>query len=98
MPDTPDFTRRKEGYHPCSFQCFTCNVLHAIITKKAKKLVSAVKEVDKDNSVKIAFSSIINREYQNIKIRSMMSIITLKNTATQQVWILLTIQILMDHV
>ena len=32
------------------------------IVKKAKKLVSAVKEVDKDNSIKIAFSSIINRE------------------------------------
>ena len=32
------------------------------IVKKAKKLVSAVKEVDKYNSVKIAFSSIIHRE------------------------------------
>ena len=32
------------------------------IVKKAKKLVSAVKEIDKDNSVKIYFFSIINRE------------------------------------
>ena len=32
------------------------------IVKKAKKLASAVKEVDKDHSVKITFSSIINRE------------------------------------
>ena len=32
------------------------------IVKKAKKLVSAVKVVDKYNSVKIAFSSIIHRE------------------------------------
>ena len=30
------------------------------IVKKAKKRVSAVKEVDKGNSTKIAFSSIIN--------------------------------------
>ena len=35
--------------------------------KKAKKLVSAVKKVDKDNSVKIAFSSIINREDEDFK-------------------------------
>ena len=33
------------------------------IVKKAKKLVSAVKEVDKDNSVKIALSS----EYAELK-------------------------------
>ena len=39
-----------------------CNIL-----KKAKKLVSAVKEVDKDSSVKIAFSSIINREDKGFK-------------------------------
>ena len=32
------------------------------IVKKAKKLVSAVKEFGKENSIKIAFSSIINRE------------------------------------
>ena len=37
------------------------------IVKKAKKLVSAVKEVDKDNSIKIAFSGIINREDENFK-------------------------------
>ena len=35
--------------------------------KKAKKLVSAVKEVDKDNSIKIAFSSTINREDEDFK-------------------------------
>ena len=34
---------------------------------KAKKLVSAVKEADKDNSIKIAFSSIINREDEDFK-------------------------------
>ena len=34
---------------------------------KAKKLVSAVKEVDKDHSVKITFSSIINREDEDFK-------------------------------
>ena len=37
------------------------------IVKKAKKLVSAVKEVDKDNSIKIAFSSTINREDEDFK-------------------------------
>ena len=37
------------------------------IVKEAKKLVSAVKEVDKDNSIKIAFSSIINREDEDFK-------------------------------
>ena len=37
------------------------------IEKKAKKLVSAVKEVDKDNSIKIAFSRIINREDEDFK-------------------------------
>ena len=37
------------------------------IVKKAKKLVSAVKEVDKDHSVKTAFSSIINREDEDLK-------------------------------
>ena len=37
------------------------------IVKKAKKLVSAVKEADKDNSIKIAFSSIINREDEDFK-------------------------------
>ena len=39
------------------------------IVKKAKKLVSAVKEVDKDNSIKITFSSIINREDEDFKDR-----------------------------
>ena len=37
------------------------------IVKKARKLVSAVKEIDKDNSVKIAFSSIMNREDDDFK-------------------------------
>ena len=37
------------------------------IVKKAKKLINIVKEVDKDNSVKIAFSSIINREDEDFK-------------------------------
>ena len=41
------------------------------IVKKAKKLVSAVKEVDKDNSIKIAFSSIINREDEDFKDKIM---------------------------
>ena len=35
--------------------------------KKAKELVSAVKEVDKDNSIKIAFFGIINHEDENFK-------------------------------
>ena len=35
--------------------------------KKAKKLASAVKEVDKDKSVKLAFSSIINCEDEYFK-------------------------------
>ena len=37
------------------------------IVKKVKKLVSAVKEVDEDNFVKIAFSSIINHEEEDFK-------------------------------
>ena len=37
------------------------------IVKKAKQLVCVVKEVDKDNSIKIAFSSIINREDEDFK-------------------------------
>ena len=32
------------------------------IVKKEKKLVSAIKKVDKDNSVKVAYSSKTNRE------------------------------------
>ena len=36
--------------------------------KKAKKLVSAIREVDKDNSIKInRVSSIINREDEDFK-------------------------------
>ena len=35
--------------------------------KKAKILISAVKEVDKGNSVKIAFSSIIDLEDEDFK-------------------------------
>ena len=41
------------------------------IVKKAKKLVSALKEVDKDNSIKIAFSSIISREDEDFKDKIM---------------------------
>ena len=37
------------------------------IVKKAKKLVSVVKEFDKDSSVKIALSSIINSEDEDFK-------------------------------
>ena len=39
--------------------------------KKAKKLISAVKEPDKDNSVKIAFFSIRNREDEYFKDKIM---------------------------
>ena len=39
------------------------------IVKKAEKLVSAVKDVDKDNSIKIAFSSIITVKMMILKIR-----------------------------
>ena len=35
------------------------------IVKKAKKLIIATKETDKDNSIKIAFSSMINRENED---------------------------------
>ena len=68
------------------------------IVKKAKKLVSAVKEVDKDNSRKIAFSSIINREDEDFKdnINDVNNKLK-KTSAIQQVWILLAIQILMDR-
>ena len=41
------------------------------IAKKAKKLISAVKEPDKDNSVKIAFFSIRNREDEDFKDKIM---------------------------
>ena len=66
--------------------------------KKAKKLVSVVKEVDKDNSRKIAFSSIINREDEDFKdnINDVSNKLK-KASAIQQVWILLAIQILMDR-
>ena len=37
------------------------------IVKKTKKLTSAAKEVDKYNSVKIAFFSIINHEDEDFK-------------------------------
>ena len=37
------------------------------IVKRAKKLVNAVKEIDKDHSVKIEFSTIINREHEDFK-------------------------------
>ena len=38
-----------------------------VAVKKAKKLVSAVKEVDKNQSVKIAFCSILSREDEDFK-------------------------------
>ena len=37
------------------------------IVKKAKKLISAAKKVDKENSIKIAFSSVINHEDEDFK-------------------------------
>ena len=39
------------------------------IVKKTKKLVSAIKEVDKDTSVKIASPSIINHENEDFKVK-----------------------------
>ena len=82
--------------------------------KKKKKLVSAVKKIDKDHSVKIAFSSIVNRDDQdfkgkindvNNKLRNICNSagidfndnLNLETTVTQQVRILMTIQILMAH-
>ena len=84
------------------------------MVKKKKKLVSAVKKVDKDHSVKIAFSSIVNRDDQdfkgkindvNNKLRNICNSagidfndnLNLETTVTQQVRILMTIQILMAH-
>ena len=54
--------------------------------------------MNKDLSTKIAFSSIINREDKDFKDKINISIIHLKAIVTQQLWILLAIQILMDHV
>ena len=85
------------------------------MVKKKKKLVSAVKKIDKDHSVKIAFSSIVNRDDQdfkgkindvNNKLRNICNSagrdfndnLNLETTVTQQVRILMTIQILMAHV
>ena len=84
------------------------------MVKKKKKLVSAVKKIDKDHSVKIAFSSIVNRDDQdfkgkindvNNKLRNICNSagidfndnLSLETTVTQQVRILMTIQILMAH-
>ena len=84
------------------------------MVKKKKKLVSAVKKIDKDHSVKIAFSSIVNRDDQdfkgkindvNNKLRNICNSagigfndnLNLETTVTQQVRILMTIQILMAH-
>ena len=68
------------------------------IVKKAKKLISAVKEVDKDNSMKIAFSSIISREDEDFqdKINDVNN--KLKNYCNSAGMDLLTIQILTNHV
>ena len=41
------------------------------IVKKAKKLISAVNEGDKDKFIEIAFSSIINREDEDFKDKIM---------------------------
>ena len=71
---------------------------HCNILKKAQKLVCAIKKMNKDLSTKIAFSSIINREDKDFKDKINISIIHLKAIVTQQLWILLAIQILMDHV
>ena len=84
------------------------------MVKKKKKLVSAVKKIDKDHSVKIAFSSIVNRDDQdfkgkindvNNKLRNICNSagidfndnLNLETTVTQQVRILMTIQILMAY-
>ena len=84
------------------------------MVKKKKKLVSAVKKIDKDHSVKIAFSSRVNRDDQdfkgkindvNNKLRNICNSagidfndnLNLETTVTQQVRILMTIQILMAH-
>ena len=84
------------------------------MVKKKKKLVSAVKKIDKDHSVNIAFSSIVNRDDQdfkgkindvNNKLRNICNSagidfndnLNLETTVTQQVRILMTIQILMAH-
>ena len=82
--------------------------------KKKKKLVSAVKKIDKDHSVKITFSSIVNRDDQDFKgkindvnnkhrnICNSAGIdfndnLNLETTVTQQVRVLMTIQMLMAH-
>ena len=84
------------------------------MVKKKKKLVSAVKKIDKDHSVKIAFSSIVNRDDQdfkgkindvNNKLRNICNSagidfndnLNLETTVTQQMRILMTIQILMAY-
>ena len=84
------------------------------MVKKKKKLVSAVKKIDKDHSVKIAFSSIVNPDDQdfkgkindvNNKLRNICNSagidfndnLNLETTVTQQMRILMTIQILMAY-
>ena len=68
------------------------------IVKKAKKLVSTVREVDKDNSVKIAFSSMINREDEDFKGKINNVNNKLKNNCNSAGMDFMTMQILMDHV
>ena len=68
------------------------------IVKKAKKLISVVKEVGKDHSVKIEFSSKINREDEDFKDKISDVNNKLGNYCNSAGIDVLTIQILMDHV
>ena len=70
-----------------------CNIL-----KKAKKLVSAVKQADKDHPVKIAFSSIINCEDEDFKDKINDVNNKLKNNFNSAGMDSIAIQILIDHV
>ena len=82
--------------------------------EKEKEIGKCSKKIDKDHSVKIAFSSIVNRDDQDFKgkindvnnkhrnICNSAGIdfndnLNLETTVTQQVRILMTIQILMAH-
>ena len=63
-----------------------------------KTLVIAVKEGAKNQPIKIEFSSIMNYEDEDseYKINNVNNKLCIN--VTQQAWILLTIQILMDHI
>ena len=65
-------TSDKSLYHFTIIATYYTLILHIIynycnIVKKANQLISAVKEVDKGKSVKVAFSSIINCEDDDLK-------------------------------